>query len=405
MTASTVGLAPAAPVGGPAAGARRLLQGAAPLYVLLATDVANGLYALARGTPATGAALVVKAAVAAYLAARVRWTLQLVLGLLTMTACAGAWFALSPTAQLPSNAEANLLMLKSGAVVLLLSLVSAQRPQLAPQALQAYMRWLLLTVAASIALGMAGFGHERYEGEALLRSNGFLPAGNEMNAVLIALFWWFSERRHWHQAGPLDRRLYWLCLLAMVLSGSKTTIVGAVVVAAVFAVRRPGTLATFAVALPASLFLLPRTVVERWFFFYGRFLEEGMLSGLTSGRFGRAGDFIDNWAQVPLLGLAFMAGHGYVESDPLDLVLNFGLPGGVLFAMFALALWQAAGRRWLPLLLLLAISTLAGHLVYSVFAAPVLALAFAPFSAPRTGVPRRPPAAPPPGRAQSARED
>lgn len=385
-----------------ASGTWRIGHGAGPLYVLLATDVANGAFALVRGEPATGPALVIKALVAAYLAARVVWTFQLALGLLTMACCTAAYFMLSPTAALPSSAEANLLMVKSGAVVLLLSLVAAQRPGLAPEALRLYMRGMLVTIAVSIALGMAGFGHERYDGEALLQSNGFLAAGNEMNGALIALFWWFCGLRHRRQARRTDRLLWWICLLSMVLSGSKTTIIGAVVVAGAFAVRRPGTLAAFSIGVPVGLLLLPRAVLDRWIFFYGRFLNEGVLSALTSGRFGRASDTIDSWTQVPLLGLTFLASYGYVESDPLDLYFNFGLPGVVLFAMFGLAVWQAGARRWLPTLLVLAISTLAGHLVYSVFAAPVLALGFVPLNEGRTAGQRRPAAWRAPGPARSA---
>ena len=111
-----------------------------------------------------------------------------------------------------------------------------------------------------------------------------------------------------------------------------------------------------------------------FFYFYA---EEGILSALTGGRFGRTDALTDQVAAFPLTGFGVLAnGGGYIESDPLDLLFNFGAVGMLLYLLYAAALWQSTLGAVVPWLLVMAASVLAGHVVYSVFAAPILLCAF-----------------------------
>ncbi len=352
----------------------------APLLLLLATDVANGCVALVTGEPATAAALVVKAAVALWLAVQVRWSGTLALALLLPLACAAAYLGLRPDALRASQLETNLLLAKTAGTTLLLALAAAHVRALPPQDVARYLRLVLLVMAASLALGVAGIGHDRYgDDEAFLSANGFMPAGNELNLALVALFWWLCSRRATGLASGLDKALFWLCLGLLVVSGSKTTIGGAALCALWFQRSHPlRLLLALLVAVVAWRVLMATGALDRWIFFFGVHLEQGLLSALTGGRFGRAADAVDALHLLPPQGSAFMASQGYVESDPLDLLLNFGWAGVVLMLTFAGVLWKVAGGQALPWLIVLAASVLAGHVVYSVFAAPVLAAALCP---------------------------
>jgi hypothetical protein len=160
----------------------------------------------------------------------------------------------------------------------------------------------------------------------------------------------------------------------MVVSGSKTTIAGALVTVLVFSRLKVGTLIVAAVTIAvASWLVLNSSIWDRWAFFFDIYSDKGVLSALTSGRFSRPLDLFENWSEVPWTGLGiFAVGWGYIESDPLDLVMNFGVFGALLFAVFASALFRSRGASWVPWLLVIGASILAGHVVYSVFAAPIL---------------------------------
>ena len=352
----------------------------APLFLLLATDVANGCLALVTGEPATAMALVVKAGVAAWLALHVRWSGTVLFALLLPLCCGLAYLALRPDAMRASQMESNLLLAKTAGSTLLLALVAAHVRELSPRDVARYLQVVLGVMALSLALGVAGIGHDRYgDDEAFLSANGFMPAGNELNIALVGLFWWLSNRKSAGLASSLDQALYWVCLMLMVVSGSKTTIAGAALCALWFQRGHPlRLLAGLLVAMIAWRVMVATGALDRWLFFFGVHLEQGLLSALTGGRFARAADALDTLHLLPPQGIAFMATNGYVESDPLDLLLNFGWAGVGLAAAYSMVLWKASGGQALPWLLLLAGSTLAGHVTYSVFAAPVLAAALCP---------------------------
>lgn len=346
---------------------------ALPLYLFLVLDIVNGISALAFPGAFAAAALVLKAALAVYLSARVRWNVQPFVQIVLVLVC-----VLSYAALLETGAEATSLLLKSASVVMLLALLTRFVDRLPTPTVERYLRSCLLVIALSLGLGFLGIGHDRYgDDEALLRANGFLPAGNEINLALVGLFWWLAAKRKARPNG-LDAALYWLCLALMIMSTSKTTIVAALVTVAFFSRGRRHSLALLAVTLPAAVILLLRSQIwERWVYFFYFYAEEGILSALTGGRFGRTDALTDQVAAFPLTGFGVLAnGGGYIESDPLDLLFNFGAVGMLLYLLYAAALWQSTRGAVVPWLLVMAASVLAGHVVYSVFAAPILLCAF-----------------------------
>lgn len=356
------------------------MNAAALLYLLLATDVLNGSWTLAAGEPATAAALAVKAAIVLALMTRVAWTGAVAAAVVVPLACAAFYLGLRPDALLASNLDANLWFAKAAGTTLLMALVASSLGGLSEPAVATFVRTALLVVAASLALGLAGVGHDRYDDDqAFLAANGFLAAGNEMNLVLVAVFWWLSDRIDRGAATRWDRRLYWLTLALMVISSSKTTIASALLIGLWFHRRRPWHLAGIALMLVAGfVFIVNTGIWERWIWGFQMRFEEGVMSGLTSGRFGRAADSLAEWQVLPPEGSAFMAVNGLVESDPLDLLLNFGWAGIAMGACFGFVLWRTAGGRWLPFALVAAASVFAGHVAVSTFAAPLLACALAP---------------------------
>jgi hypothetical protein len=346
---------------------------AMPLYFFLVLDIVNGSSALVFPGAFAAPALVLKAALAVYLAVRVRWSVPSFVQLVLVLVCVLAYAAL-----LETSAEATALLLKCASVVIMLALLTRFVVDFPTTAVERYLRSCLLVIALSLGLGLLGIGHDRYgDDEALLRANGFLLSGNEMNLALVGLFWWLAAKR---KANPrrLDLALYWLCLALMIVSTSKTTIVAAFVTVAYFSRGRWHALVLLVVALPAAAMLLARSQIwERWVYFFHFYADEGIFSALTGGRFGRIETFIDQVAEFPLAGVGVLAkGGGYIESDPLDLLLNFGAVGVVLYVLYAAALWQGARCALVPWLLVMVTSVLAGHVVYSVFAAPILLCAF-----------------------------
>jgi hypothetical protein len=345
-----------------------------PFFALLAIDIFNGAFALVAEGPATQAALVLKLLVLVYLAWTILWTPRLAAMVLAVTALLVACLGL-----VELERESLLLFVKSAATLVLAALLQRYAKAVEPAAFTRFLRAVLLVIASSLLLGLLGVGHERYgDSEALLSANGFLPAGNEINIALIGIFWWLSARRRAGYRELDETVLYGLCIALLVLSSSKTTIAGALVIALYHARLRFGSVMVIGLALAAGVWLLVNSGIwERWTYFYHFYLDEGVLSALTNGRFGRVEDFVTNWRDLPWLGVGVLAsGGGYIESDPLDLLLNFGLLGALLFALWARVLWVVCQSRWVPWLLILGASALAGHVIYSVFAAPLLAAAF-----------------------------
>lgn len=352
---------------------RTRASSAVPLYLLLATDIANGITSLGApgvfGTPA----LAIKIVIALYLSSRVHWTLSSLAEVGSVALCFFAYLV-----ALPTGPDATALMLKTGAVIVLLDLLRRYLMLLPQRSVILFVRTALVVIAASLMLGLLGVGHDRYgDSAALLQANGFLPAGNEINVALVGLFWWLSARRHSGHRSTVDSAFYWLCLVLMVLSTSKTTIVGAAITILYFLRQHKTSVLIIAAAAPIAIYLLMSSQVwERWAYFYDIYADQGTLSALTSGRFGRIDEFGVELLALLINGVGVLANSaGYIESDPVDLLFNFGVIGLLLYALFGVGIWRACRGLLTPWLLVMATSLLAGHVVYSVFAAPILSCA------------------------------
>jgi hypothetical protein len=322
----------------------------------------------------TALALAVKAIVALGLCAAVGWSVAMALDLLLIAVCLAAYLLF-----LPKSGASTLLMAKTAAVILLFNILPPYLADLSAESITRFLRVVFCAIALSLMLGLAGIGHDRYGDEDnVLRANGFFAAGNELNIVLLGLFWWLSACRRSARRDTVDTLLYGLCLVLLVISGSKTTIAGAAVILLRFLRLKPGSiLLLLLIALAAALVVVNTPIWDRWTFFFDIYADNGILSGLTNGRFSRPLDLFEEWSEVPWTGLGIFAlGWGYIESDPLDLLFNFGLFGVTLFILFCASVWRACQGATVLWLLVLAASVVAGHVAYSVFAAPILVAAF-----------------------------
>lgn len=358
-----------------------------PFFLLLVIDCFNGVFAMVTEEPATLLALVLKLSVAIYLAWSVVWTRRLA-GLMLVVAA----LLLVGLSVVEFERESLLLFVKSAASLVLMALLQRYAKAVKPAALHRFLHAALIIIASSLLLGLSGIGHERYgDDEALLPANGFLPAGNEINIALIGIFWWLTARRSTGLREIKETVLYGICIALLVVSSSKTTIVGALIIALYYTRLRLSTTLLISVVLAVGVWLLLNSGIwERWSYFFFLYLDEGLLSALTNGRFGRLEDWITNWADLPWFGIGVLAlGGGYIESDPLDLVMNFGLLGALLFILWVRVAWVLCHARWVPWLLLVGISTLAGHVIYSIFAAPLLVAAFTERPVSRQAKPRQ----------------
>jgi len=323
----------------------------------------------------SGAALAIKASIAVGTALCCQWTFAS-LSWLVVTATSVGWIF----AALDGNASSQSLALKVGSVITLLVLLSQYWRSRSPVALHTYLTVALGTIATSLLVGLAGIGHDRYldiQGIGL-RYNGFIVAGNEANIALVGIFWWLAaQRQREHSVTPYTF-LYWLCFGLMVVSQSKTTIIGAAITILYFHRLRITSILALVTIVPFLLYLfLTSAIWARWVFFYNVFADQGTLSALTGGRFSRIGDINIDFETLLAEGASILAsGGGYIESDPLDLLFNFGVTGLTLYFVFALKLYAVCRPRLTSWLLVMFASIFAGHVVYSLFAAPILFAAF-----------------------------
>lgn len=357
-----------------------------PFFVLLTIDSFNGVFAMVSEGPATLLVLILKLFVIIYLAWSVAWNQRLAALMLVVSALLVALLCLFEL-----DSESLLLFVKSAAWLVLVALLQRYARAVKPEALCHFLHSALIVIASSLMLGLLGIGHERYgNGEAFLPANGFLPAGNEINIALISIFCWLTARRSTGLREIKETVLYGICIALLVVSSSKTTIFGALIIALYYTRLRFTTTLLISVLLAVGVWLLLNSGIwERWSYFFFLYLDEGLLSALTNGRFGRLEDWITNWVDLPWLGVGVLAlGGGYIESDPLDLVMNFGLLGALLFIVWLRVVWVLCHARLIPWLLLVGISAFAGHVIYSIFAAPLLVAAFTSPAVVRRAEPR-----------------
>jgi hypothetical protein len=240
-----------------------------------------------------------------------------------------------------------------------------------------------------LIMGITGLGFASYEGENLTTSKGFFYSGNELSALTIILFSYMIFKSY--SAKWKYRRLFLLLLLITAFyAGSKTMIIGTIILCllipkiTVSTKKRSiakKTLKIIIFTLIATLiiiggyhFLVSTGVWNRWVFFY----EKYGTASIFSGRLDFVSEEIMDYVNAPLLfKLMGLGGFRTVEMDFFDVLLNFGIFG--IFAVYFFYLFVLENARrlksnknypfaklsFITLILVLCISFLAGHTIFS----------------------------------------
>lgn len=256
----------------------------------------------------------------------------------------------------------------------------------------------------NLLLGLFGIGFGNYgesETGELLGSKGFFYAGNEMSATLVAIFALviFVYRERLKRSSLLILSVVGLFFVVSLMSMSKTSLIGFLFVT-LFALYNYLSLANkikFSLMLAAALLVsapywmpLLQVSIDRWQYFW--VVQPDFLSFITSGRTERI-EYYMAWltgADTPLTWI-FGSGQmpsgveGLFENDLLDVTKGSGLLGllfyGVWSAWASLGLAARFRHRtaegsftFYVIGMLLVLSIIAGHVIYSAMLAPFIAL-------------------------------
>jgi hypothetical protein len=256
----------------------------------------------------------------------------------------------------------------------------------------------------NLFLGLLGIGFGNYgesEGGELIGSKGFFYAGNEVSATLVAIFALiiFVHRDRLRRHSFLILSVVGLFFVVSLVSMSKTSLLGFLLVT-LFALYNYLSLAKkikfatmlVAVLLASAPYWLPllQASIDRWEYFWK--LRPDLLDFITSGRADRFEEYVA-WltgADTPLTWI-FGAGRtttgaiGLFENDFLDVTKSCGLLGLLFYGVWCG--WASHGlsvqvQRRRPeggftlymVSILLVLSIVAGHVIYSAMLAPFIAL-------------------------------
>lgn len=280
-----------------------------------------------------------------------------------------------------------------------------------------------LVLGLNLILGTLGYGYSQYGKYAdadQIGAVGFIYAGNEMSYLMllcqVMVCGWI-----YHSRGGTGKYLLVCALfvLASILKATKVAMLGSLLVAVAFPVMEvikgmvtlklkswrglvlsAGMIISIVVALPGIVYLIEKTGLLRRIEY---FMDEyGLLFTIFSGREQFLADFLDrvwpkySWWEV-LVGVGrqrmlSMLGRP-VEIDLFDLLGAFGIAGALIYYGFFLKRLAVgfvgmreqqadlATIQVVSIMLLLAISMTAGHVIYSGLAAPYIALAVGTCSA------------------------
>lgn len=261
-----------------------------------------------------------------------------------------------------------------------------------------------IVLVLNLFLGLFGIGFGNYgesETGELLGSKGFFYAGNEVSATLVAIFALiiFIHRERLRRQSLLFLSVVGLFFVVSLMSMSKTSLIGFVLVT-LFALYNYLSLANkikfsvmLAVVLLASVaYWLPllEVSIERWQHFWA--LRADFLDFITSGRTERIDDYMA-WLTGADTPWQWIFGAGQMpsgvellfENDLLDLTKGSGLLGLLFYGVWSW--WASLGlasqlRHRRPegsftlyiIGMLLVLSIVAGHVIYSAMLAPFIAL-------------------------------
>ncbi len=261
-----------------------------------------------------------------------------------------------------------------------------------------------LVLVCNLFLSIFGIGFSMYQGgseENLIGGKGFFFAGNEVNGTLLILYiltlaMLFRKPRRSMMTMVV---VLFVFSLSSLLLYSKTAILGVLLISLlilIFSERKRRLLfivVLFSLIMAATYsFWLPYLAgaIDRWNYFLEA--NANFFDFITSGRTERIGAFYSLYTEY-LPGLPILFGSGWMgihglgsfENDALDLLISFGVLGITVYLMWGRWLIrnfevyltqkdQAAGYASFGIVLILSVSILAGHVMYSAMLAPFIAL-------------------------------
>ena len=261
-----------------------------------------------------------------------------------------------------------------------------------------------VVLLTNLLLGLFGVGFGNYGvgkvNDDTLGSKGFLYAGNEASITLVALLGLFIFLNR----NFLKKHIYCFVVtllvffVASISSLSKTSILGFILVTFYSIYNYLIFRDKIKIIIIFALFLLATSVlwfpmldiaIERWQFFYE--VSPDFWSFITSKRSERVEDLFA-WISDDVSIFSVFIGQGHLgddskfsfENDLLDLIVKAGLSGVFIYSIWFVLVWNTIKGYLISrsedakfsiymLVIILLISIVAGHVMYSVMLAPFFA--------------------------------
>lgn len=259
-----------------------------------------------------------------------------------------------------------------------------------------------LILAINLLLGAAGYGYTQYRGGGGVGTRGFIYSGNELAGTLLAsasiILMYHIKKQQFVKYMSFGLMFIFLALL----TATKVAILSSLMVFMFFPIisfisrsrylRIPKketyflllVLLLFPIVSYASIYfvLIEINLLDRLSHFYQR---TDLITTILSGRNERVSDSIASYTyDYTILEWFFGRASAVMsEIDTVDVLVMYGITGVVLvygFFVFRLiiclkssSVYEYSGYVFFMIILLLMISTTAGHIVYSGTAGPLIA--------------------------------
>jgi hypothetical protein len=228
---------------------------------------------------------------------------------------------------------------------------------------------------------------------------GLIIAGNEASGfLLIGLMWFLLRLEKEKKILPL----LFLCIVALILSGTKASFLGLIIILFAYYIYRVGIITGVSRCLSAAVLFTAfatvlylynediHTAVDLTFAYfkyqYVHVSDESIISLLLSGRDFKLIEawnrYISKYPQTLMFG-GYLVGKYSVEMDIFDMLFLMGLPSLVVYYILWLSCFfkgQAQASRRLRIFVIsfivvwILLANLGGHFFYSAMAAPFAAM-------------------------------
>jgi hypothetical protein len=256
-------------------------------------------------------------------------------------------------------------------------------------------------IAINLTLGLLNYGFSQYGGHDGIGSKGFIYSGNELSATLLAsasivLMYYIKNRKF----GKYFSFGLVFIFFSMV-SATKVSILSSLIIFVIFPVisliatsrnlKLPKQETYFAILIwilfpvivGVSIYyvLFEINLIERLAYFYHKY---DLITFILSSRNERAGVAFSSYIQSYTIIELFLgrSSAGLSEMDPLDVLVKYGFVGVfIVYGFFILRLIASIKSNSIHvysryvsfmIFLLMAISAVAGHIVFSGMAAPLI---------------------------------